>query len=303
MKNRKYIVIAVIVLVVCITFVFFITRKPKSIVVASKNFTEQYVLGNLISLLLQENGFQVEEKFGTTSDKTRANIVGGQVDIRPSYTGTVWVEYLKHTEKISDPEELFERVKKEDLEQNNLVWMGRTSFNNTYALAIKKDMVDTIGTTISSLTEYVNKNPEKVIFVINQVFYERKKDGFFEMAKYYNMDILRKYIKVVDTGLTHEAVDKGQADVAMVFGTDAKIKKFDLLVLEDDQHFFSIYNVSIVVRKVILDKYPEIEKILLPITQLLDADTMINLNYEVDVNGKAAKIAAEEFLKKNGLVK
>jgi len=110
----------------------------------------------------------------------------------------------------------------------------------------------------------------------------------------------------MDTGLTYEAIERDQVDVAMVFGTDAKLIKFDLLVLEDDKHFFPIYNVSIVIRKNILDKYPEIEEILLPITQLIDTETMItmiNLNYEVDGKGKPARMVAEEFLKEKGLIK
>jgi len=75
------------------------------------------------------------------------------------------------------------------------------------------------------------------------------------------------------------------------------------LVLKDDKNFFPIYNISVVVRKDILDKYPEIEEILLPITQLIDTKTMIDLNYGVDGMGKPAKMVAEEFLKEKGLIK
>lgn len=277
--------------------------ETKKIVVGAKDFTEQYVLGNLISLLLQENGFKVEEKFGTAAAITRAGLISGQIDLMPDYTGTASAVYFKYPEKINDPVKLYEMVKKDDLEQNNMVWLGRTSFNNTYALAIKKDMINTMGTSISSLSEYVNKDPQKVLIAVNHTFYEREKDGIFAMAEAYGMNILRKNVKAMDTGLTYDAIDRDQVDVAMVFGTDAKLRKFDLLVLEDDKNFFPIYNISIVVNKDILDKYPEIEKILLPITQLIDTDTMINLNYEVDGKGKPARMVAEEFLKEKGLIK
>ena len=303
MKNRIFIC-TVLLLVFCLALggLSASGAETKKIVLGAKDFTEQYVFGNLMSLLLQENGFQVEEKFGTASAITRAGLISGQIDLMPDYTGTAWAAYFKHTEKISDPLELFKMVKKEDLEKNNAVWLGRTSFNNTYALAIKKDMVDAMGTTISSLTEYVNKDPEKVLFAVNHTFYERE-DGIFGMAEAYGMNIERKNVKAMDTGLTYDAIDRDQVDVAMVFGTDAKLIKFDLLVLEDDKHFFPIYNISIVIRKNVLDKYPEIEKILLPITQLIDTDTIINLNYEVDGKGKPARMVAEEFLKEKGLIK
>jgi len=277
--------------------------ETKKIVVGAKDFTEQYVLGNLITLLLQKNGFQVEEKFGTAAAIARAGLTSGQIDLLPDYTGTGSAVYFKYPEKIDDPVKLFEMVKKDDLEQNNMVWLGRTTFNNTYALAIKKDMIDTMGTSISSLTEYVNKDPEKVLFAVNHNFYERENDGIFGMAEFYGMNILRKNVKPMDTGLTYDAIDRNQVNVAMVFGTDGKLRKFDLLVLEDDRYFFPIYNISVVVRKEVLDKYPEIEEILLPITQLIDTETMINLNYEVDGMGKPAKMVAEEFLKEKGLIK
>ncbi|GAH09325.1 unnamed protein product, partial [marine sediment metagenome] len=116
--------------------------ETKKIVVGSKDFTEQYVLGSLVTLLLEEHGFQVEQKSGMASAIARVAHLSDQIDILPDYTGTAGGTYFKYPEKINDPVELYEMVKKDDLEQNNMVWMGRTSFNNTYALAIKKDMVD-----------------------------------------------------------------------------------------------------------------------------------------------------------------
>jgi len=300
--KKIYFFTAVIVIIICIILATSLITKPVKIVVGTKDFTEQYILGNLISLLLQENGFQVEGKFGTAPTITRAELISGQIDLMPDYTGTASATYLKYPEKIRNPVKLYEMVKKDDLEQNNMVWLGRATFNNTYALAIKKDMIDEMGTSISSLSEYVNKDPEKVLIAVNHTFYAIE-NGIFGMAKYYGMNILRKNIKAMDTGLTYDAIYKNQVDVAMVFGTDAKLRKFDLLVLEDDKNFFPIYNISIVVNKEILDKYPEIEQILLPITQLIDTDTMINLNYEVDVEGKSASIVAKEFLKGKELIR
>ncbi|TFG91632.1 MAG: glycine/betaine ABC transporter substrate-binding protein [Candidatus Atribacteria bacterium] len=304
MKNRIS-MITIFVLVFCLALGSLAASgaETKKIVVGAKDFTEQYVLGNLITLLLEENGFQVEQKFGMAAAIARAGHLSGQIDILLDYTGSAAGAYFKYPEKINDPVKLYEMVKKDDLEQNNMVWMGRTSFNNTYALAIKKDMVDAMGTSISSLAEYVNKDPEKVLIAVNPTFYEREADGVFAMAKYYGMNILRKNVKAMDTGLTYEAIDRDQVNVAMVFSTDAKLRKFNLSVLEDDKYFFPIYNISLVVKKDILDKYPEIEEILLPITQLIDTKTMIDLNYGVDGMGKPARMVAEEFLKEKGLIK
>jgi len=195
MKNRIFIY-TVLLLVFCLALggLSASGAETKKIVVGAKDFTEQYVLGNLMTLLLQENGFQVEEKFGTAAAITRAGLISGQIDLMPDYTGTAGAVYFKYPEKIDDPVKLYEMAKKDDLEQNNMVWLGRTTFNNTYALAIKKDMIDAMGTSIS-------------LFAVNHNFYEREKDGIFGMAEYYNMNILRKNVKAMDTGLTYDAIE------------------------------------------------------------------------------------------------
>ena len=300
---KKILNITILTLLIILLFNSAIfSQTGKKITVGCKDFTEQYVLGDIIAQLLQYNGFQVTDKFGMAAAIARSALVNKQIDILPDYTGTAWGTYFRSDEKINDPVELYERVKQEDLEKNDMVWMGRTSFNNTYALAIKNDRVDSIGTTISDLAEYVNQNSGNVTFAVNPTFYQREADGFFPMAREYGMNVIKNNVKPMDTGLTYNAVSRDQVDVAMVFGTDAKLRSFDLFVLEDDKQFFPIYNISIVVRKEILDKYPEIESILEPITKIIDTETMINLNYEVDGNGKPSKMVAVDFLKDQGLI-
>jgi len=301
MKKYIFLLISILFIVLLVNVTVF-AQMDKKVVVGYQDYTEMYVLGDIIVELLEHNSFQVEPKPGMAAQIARSAILNKQTDIWPSYTGTAWGTYLGHTEKINDPVELYERVRQEDLEKNNLVWLGRTTFNNTYALAIKKDMVDEIGTTISDLAEYVNKKEGKVTFAVNHAFYQREADGIFPMAKEYGMNIIRENVKPMDTGLTYTAIDRGQVDVAMVFGTDAKLRSFDLFVLEDDKQFFPIYNVSIVVRKEILERYPELEEILKPITEIIDTEMMIDLNYEVDGKGKPSKMVAIEFLKEQGLI-
>jgi osmoprotectant transport system substrate-binding protein len=296
-KFRGIIILFITVVLVFNTAVF--AQTDKKVTVGYQDFTEVYIIGDIIVQLLRHHGFQVDEKSGMAAMIARSAIINKQIDIWPSYTGTAWGTFLGYNEKINDPVELYERVRQEDLEKNNLVWMGRTTFNNTYALAIKKDRVEEIGTTISDLAEYINKNPEEVSFAVNHGFYERESDGIFPMADEYDMKIVRENVKPMDTGLTYTALDRNQVDVAMVFSTDGKLKSFDFFVLEDDKNFFPIYNLSIVVRKEILDKYPELEEILEPITKIIDTEMMINLNYEVDGEGKPSKMVAIEFLKEH----
>jgi osmoprotectant transport system substrate-binding protein len=268
--------------------------------VGAKNFTEQYILGHMIVKLLENADYDVNATMGTGSTVTRKALETGQTDLYPEYTGTAWMLYLKHDSVITDPEELYQKVKKEDLEKNGIVWLDPSKVNNTYAMAITEEATKTIGTTLSDLAAYVNENPEKVVFGINQEFYERS-DGFFAMAEHYGMEIDRDQVRAMDTGLTFEAMERGQVDVTMVFATDGKIKKYNLFVLEDDKQFFPVYSLAVCVRKDVLDKHPDLEEILAPITELTD-DVMQELNYRVDVQGLPEEMVAEEYLKEQGII-
>ena len=300
--KQKTLIFLVVLMILSITLWGILGGKSseKTVTVGAKNFTEQYILGSMVSLMLQDAGFDVKEQFGTGSSVTREGLVTGQTDLYPEYTGTAWAIYLNHNEAvITDPDELYRRVKEEDLEKNNIVWLEQATLNNTYALAVKSGRQ--IGNSLSELAEYNNAHPGEVIFGLDQEFYERA-DGFWEMAKLYGMRINKDQVKMMDIGLTFEAIDRGQIDVAMVFATDGKLKKYNLQVLKDNKQFFPVYNLAVTVRKDVLEKYPEIAEVLSPLVQYLDDETMQALNYEVDAKEIPADIVAREFLQKKGLI-
>jgi len=254
----------------------------------------------MIAKLLEHAGYDVQTKMGTGSTVTRKALETGQTDLYPEYTGTAWMLYLKHDSVLTDPDELYEKVSAEDLEKYGIVWLEPSSVNNTYAMAVTQEGAKTMGTSLSDLAEYVNSNPGEVVFGIDQEFYERP-DGFFAMAKHYGMKVDRKQVRTMEVGLTFEAMMRGQVDVTMVFATDGKIKRYDLVVLEDDKQFFPVYSLAVTVRKEVLDAHPDLREILKPISELTD-EIMQELNYEVDVLGKPAEMVAEEYLKKEGLI-
>lgn len=296
---KKFIILLVVVFLLFETIATFALAK-KEITVGAKNFTEQYVLGNIMSILLENSGFEVTEKFGTGSAITREGLTSGQTDLYAEYTGTASLVYLKHEEVITDPVELYNKVKTEDLEKNGIVWLDRSNINNTYAIALTIEQVAEIGTTLSDLAKYVNQHHD-LIWGIDHEFAERV-DGLPGLAEHYGMDINEENIKTMDPGLTYEALDRGQTDITMVFATDGKIKKYGLQVLKDDQQFFPVYNICVNVREEVLNKYPEIREILKPISELDDV-TMTELNYQVDATGLPAKLVAKNFLREKGYIK
>lgn len=296
----------IILLSIFITIGFFgCTKKAekKIITLGAKAFTEGYILGHLASILLSSNGFEVKENFGMQTFIIREALLTSQIDAYYEYTGTAWSAFFKKDYLIRDPIELFNEVNKEDM-KNGIIWINRIDFNDTYALAIREEDKEKFGKSLSSLANYVNKNQGKVKFAIDHEFYERP-DGFDSLAKFYGIKYSKNDIITMDIGLTYPAiVDKTKGiDVAMVFSTDGQLKKYNLLVLEDDKNFFPIYNPGLAIRKEIFDKYPEIEKILAPLNKVLTSDDIIDLNYQVDVLGKDEREVALEYLKSKGLIK
>ena len=210
--------------------------------VGSKNFTEEYILSSMISQLLEKEDYNVSEDFGMSSFAVRTALTTGQVDMYPEYTGTAWTSYLKQETVVRDPVELYEKVKALDKQENNIVWLDRIDFNNTYALAVTQKFANKYGLrTIEDLANLVNKDEEKLIMGIDFEFYDRP-DGFFAMSEEYGMKVDKKDVKTMEIGMTYEAINRGNIQVAMVFATDGKLNKFNLVVLEDNKHFFPVYN-------------------------------------------------------------
>jgi osmoprotectant transport system substrate-binding protein len=298
---RRVGIVLALILVAGFTFAAGQGEGAPTVTVGAKNFTEQYVVGNMMAELLREAGFTVKEQFGTGSQITRDGLTSGQTDMYPEYTGTAWTVYLGHEDVITDAEELFNKVKQEDLEANGIVWLDRFELNNTYALGVKQGDASTYGRTISELGRYMNAHAGDVVVGIDQEFYERP-DGFPAMAEVYGIEVTDEQMKMMDIGLSYEALDRGQVDVAMVFATDGLLKKYNLFVLEDDKNFFPVYNLAVTIRQEVLDEHPEVEEILAPLAELLDDTTMQDLNYQVDAEGLPAKKVAQDFLREQGLI-
>jgi len=293
----KKLVLLLLIGVVSLTSVFGAT-----LTVGAKNFTEQYVLGNLASLLLEENGFQVVERFGLSSLVARQALLTGQIDLYADYTGTAWVTYLDQEELIADPDELLQKVRELDAE-NEIVWLDRINANNTYALAIRREDHEKYGfENLSDLVAFWNEHPKEFVVGVGYEFYERP-DGFFAFAEHYGLNIPNSQVSTMDDGLTYEALANKKIDIAMVFATDPKILRYNLYVLEDDLNFWPYYHISYAVREDALNKYPEIEEILRPLTLYLNQDILIRLNYRVDIEGLEPKIVARDYLEGLGLIK
>ena len=274
--------------------------------VASKAFTEQVILGKIMVNLLKDRGIPVEDRtsLGGTNVNREA-LEQGQIDVYMEYTGTAWLSLFKKKEVIRDAGELYEKVKAEDA-KNGLVWLAPATFNNTYAIIMKAPTADKMGiSTLSQWAEWTKANPGKMTVSTNAEFYSRA-DGFKGMMEHYGLefgkDIPDANVKKMKTPLAKKAVRDGQALCGMAFATDGEIKDYNLTVLDDDKHYFPIYNPAPVIRAEVLEAYPEIKFILNEIGASLDTATMTRLNYLVNVKGEKPEAVAKKWLAGVGLV-
>lgn len=273
--------------------------KQKKVVIASKPMTEQYILAEMISELIESNtDIKVEKKLGIGggTSNIQPSMEKGEIDIYPEYTGTGWLFVLKK-DLINDPDKLYEEVKKEYESKYNIKWLGLYGFNDTFALAVNKYLADKLN--LNTYSDLV-KECDKLNFGAEYDFYERE-DGYEGLKKTYGFDFKDKI--ELDIGLKYDALNSNKVDVINTFSTDAMLKKYDLKVLEDDKNFFPSYYSATLIREETLKKYPELEKVLNKLEGKISNDEMIQMNYEVEIEKKDPKDIAKEFLNNKGLLK
>ena len=274
-------------------------EKQKSLTIGGKAGTEAYILANLAKTLLEEEGFKVETELGVKSVLARQALENEEVDLYYDYTGTAYTVYHKQDNKkiMTDPEKVYDWVKKEDKKQN-IIWLKRLKYNNTYTVMIRKEDAQKWG--VSSLSDLAAKDDEiKLIFGTDTEFYKRP-DGLKALMEEYNLEF--KEIKKMQAGLIYKALKEEKIGAGMGYSTDGRISAFGFVNLKDDKNFFPVYNPAPLVRKKVIDEHPEIRDILGKLVNVLTTEKMQDLNGQVDVEHKEAEKVAEEFLKEEGLI-
>jgi osmoprotectant transport system substrate-binding protein len=265
--------------------------------VGSKDFPEQFIIGEMYALTLENAGFQVERKLNLGGTPVaQAALTSNEIDLYPEYTGTGLLTVLR-LPTATDQDEVFQQVSQGYQEQFNLVWLDPAPMNNTQALAMTREGSQQFG--ITTISEMVARADELVM--IGPPEFEAREDGLPGIRAEYGDFQLREY-KAVDPGLKYRGLTDGEADVAVAFGTDGEINAFDLVVLEDNQGLFPPYQVAPVVRQEALDQHPGLADALNAIAPLLTDETMQRLNYEVSGNQREPADVAREFLEQEGVL-
>ncbi len=264
--------------------------EEKSVVVGSKDFTENEIVAEIYALALEDAGFTVERKMNIAGSVVHTAITSAEIDIYPEYTGTGLITILG-MDAMTDQEEVYQTVKDAYNEQFNITWLAYAEANDGQGLFVSKKVSDEYGiTNISQL----QANADKLRFCSQGDFDERE-DGIPGLAKLYG-EFNWKSSKIYDNGLKWEVVDNDEADVATAYTTEARLTETDKFVLlEDDKHMWPPYNLAPIVRNETLEQYPEIEEVLNAVSATLDTDTVTQLNAKVDVEGEEYEDVAAEY--------
>ncbi|WMD09041.1 glycine betaine ABC transporter substrate-binding protein [Streptomyces sp. FXY-T5] len=277
--------------------------KGAHLTVTSKSFTEQLILGSIMGIAFEAAGADVIDRTGIQgSIGSREAVRKGDADAGYEYTGTAWITYLGHGKPITDPQEQWEAVKKEDA-GNGLVWLPPSKLDNTYALAMNQENAKKYGTkTMSDVAKLAKSDPGAVKLCV-EVEFANRADGLPGMQKAYGMNVPARNITQMDTGIIYTQTDKGSCMFGEVFTTDGRIKSMNLVVMDDDKKFFPNYNAAPMINAKSLKEWPAIAQVLNPVTAKLNNSVAQTLNAKVDVDGEDPHQVALDWLVQEGFVK
>lgn len=267
------------------------------IVVGSKNFTEQLVLGELIAQQIESRThLPVERRFYLAGTYIcQQAILAGRIDIYPEYTGTALTAVLK--EKPRSRETVYSEVKSEYARRFSLIVGQPFGFDDTFAIEIRGEDARRFGLkTISDAAAYAPQWQAG----FGYEFMERP-DGYKGLAATYGLHFAASP-RIMDLGLLDRALKNGQVDLIAGNMTDGQIQALDLFVLEDDRHYFPPYQAVPIVRQEVLEHHSEVGAALDQLGGTISDDEMRQLNYAVDGQHQDVKIVVRNFLEKKGLL-
>ncbi|PBB67917.1 ABC transporter substrate-binding protein [Mesorhizobium sp. WSM4312] len=279
------------------------------VVVSSKIDTEGGVLGNIIQLVLNANNIKTSDRIqlGGTPVVRKA-ITAGEIDIYPEYTGNAAFFFEKADDPVwKDAAKAYETAKKLDYDANKIVWLSPAPANNTWAIALRKEVTDQNKlVTLSDFGKYVAGGGKVVLAASAEFVNSAAALPAFQTT--YGFTLKPDQLITLSGGDTAATIaaaanQTSGANAAMVYGTDGGIAPSGLVVLEDDKAVQPVYQPAPIIRESVLKQHPEIEALLKPVFAKLDLVTLQELNGRVQVGGEPVKGVAEDFLKKNGFLK
>lgn len=277
--------------------------------VGSKIDTEGKLLGNMIALALEGNGIKVENKSSLGNTKImRGAITAGEIDIYPEYTGNGAFFFSDEANPAwKNAKAGFERVSALDLEKNKIVWLAAAPANNTWAIAVRKDVAAANKLkTLDDMGKWISAGGQFKL-AASAEFAERS-DALPAFQAAYGFKLKPDQLLTLaggDTAVTIRAAAEKTSGVnaAMAYGTDGPLAALGLVIMDDPKGVQPIYAPAPIIRAEVLAKQPKIRDVLANVFKHLDGPTLQGLNAKIQLEGQDAKKVAAEFLRAKQLIK
>jgi glycine betaine/choline ABC-type transport system substrate-binding protein len=273
-------------------------NKGKTIAIGSKNFTEQYVLGNIYSEALEAAGYTVERKLDLGSEVVAFKALKqGEVDAYPEYTGTALTSFygVKVADVPKDADEAYDQVK-EELAADKITALPQAPFDNTYRLGMTKEKAEEIGnpTTISEL-----EGKSQDLKISGYPECQQRPDCLLGVEKTYGL----KFKDFVTSQNPYQVLDEGATDVAFVFTTDANLVTDKYAILDDDKKLFPPYHITFMVKDEKLQELgPDAQEVIEMVQEPLTDEVMAELNSRVDLDKEKPEDVARQYLEEEGFI-
>ncbi len=269
------------------------------IVVGSKNFTEQKVLGEIFAQGLAAAGYDVDTELNLGDEKTALKAIeSGQIDAYPEYTGTALGSFfdVASADIPKDPQAAFEQAKA-GFAKKNLTALPPTPFTSSNEVGLTADKAEELG--VEKISDLQGKSQDLTLYGSPEC--RQREDCLLGLQQVYDLEF-EKFVPVA-LDLRHQVLEKGQADLSIVFTTDPQNERDDIVLLEDDKGMFPPYNSTLVVRDETIDQAgPDLEKVVGQVEEGLTGEVMSELNARVDLDKKTPEQVATEYLQESGLI-
>ncbi len=275
---------------------FAIQADARPIVVASKPFGESYLLAEMFAQLLEARGLVVERRLGLGATEIAFSAIrSGAADVYPEYTGTGLLAILGERPN-PDARAVYAQVSREFRRRFGVRWLPPLGFENTYAIAVRKQTAESLG--LASLSDLARVGP-RLRAGLTPDFIGRA-DGLPGLARAYQLRFAA--VRALLPAVKYRALAAGEVDVIDGYSTDGLIARYDLVVLEDDRAFFPPYEAAALVGRNLAENQPRAVAVLTELSGQLDVETMRGLNRRVEVDGEPIPAVARAALDQLDLI-
>lgn len=295
-RQRRTLSAGIIALLVAMTTLISGCGASNQVIIGTQTFTETKILAEMYKGLIED---RTDINVKVIPDLAASPLIltslrKGELDIGTLYSGEIFNGYFP-IEETKDRAEVLKQAQEGFKKTFDLEWMDSLGFENTYAFTVRRELAEERG--YKKISE-VEKDADNLRLGVDTTWLERPSDGYPAFQQAYGFKFKQEF--PMEQSLVYQAVSNQQVDIVLAYSTDPRLKEYDLITLEDDKKFFPPFDASPVIRGEALQAYPEIEQVIQELIGKIDAKTMIELSYQVDIEKKSEREVAIQYLKDQG---